>query len=100
MMCWMDETSTLQVGAQVRDQAHHPDRADHRPGAQYRLDITACTETRTSCVVAQRVGRVRLRTTQPLMSDEYSRNRATGGFVLIDQATNRTVAAGMITSAG
>ncbi len=45
------------------------------------------------------IGRVRLRTTVPLMCDEYSRNRSTGGFVLIDEATNRTVAAGMITDA-
>ena len=42
---------------------------------------------------------MRLRTTVPLMCDDYTRNRATGGFVLIDEATNRTVAAGMITSA-
>jgi len=35
----------------------------------------------------------------PLMVDDYSRNRTTGGFVLIDEATNRTVAAGMITEA-
>ena len=35
----------------------------------------------------------------PLMVDEYSRNRTTGGFVLVDEATNRTVAAGMITTA-
>ncbi len=33
---------------------------------------------------------------QPLFFDEYDRNRETGGFVLIDPATNRTVAAGMI----
>ena len=31
------------------------------------------------------------------MCDEYCRNRTTGGFVLVDEATNRTVAAGMIT---
>jgi len=30
------------------------------------------------------------------MADDYSRNRNTGGFVLIDEGTNRTVAAGMI----
>ena len=40
-----------------------------------------------------------LRTTVPLMADEYSRNRTTGGFVLVDEATNRTVAAGMISEA-
>ena len=42
------------------------------------------------------IGRVRLRTTIPLLADEYRRNRTTGGFILIDETTNRTVAAGMI----
>src|SRR4029453_15807226 len=45
------------------------------------------------------IGRVRLRTTVPLLADEYRRNRTTGGFILIDEATNRTVAAGMIVEA-
>ncbi len=45
------------------------------------------------------IGRVRLRTTSPLMADEYRRNRTTGGFVLIDEATNSTVGAGMIVAA-
>lgn len=40
--------------------------------------------------------RITLRTTQPLMIDAYRENRATGSFILIDDATNETVAAGMI----
>lgn len=44
------------------------------------------------------IGRVRLRTTKPLMADEYRRNRLTGGFILIDESTFETVAAGMIVS--
>jgi sulfate adenylyltransferase subunit 1 (EFTu-like GTPase family) len=36
---------------------------------------------------------------QPLFVDEYSRNRWTGGFILIDEATNVTVGAGMIVGA-
>ena len=42
------------------------------------------------------IGRVRLRTSKPLAFDPYARNRATGSFVLIDEATNDTVGAGMI----
>ena len=42
------------------------------------------------------IGRVRLRTTQPLFADEYRRNRTMGGFILIDEATNATAGAGMI----
>ena len=40
--------------------------------------------------------KVKLRTTAPIMKDEYARNRKTGSFILIDAATNETVAAGMI----
>jgi bifunctional enzyme CysN/CysC len=43
------------------------------------------------------IGRVRLRTTLPLFADEYRRNRQTGSFILIDEATNTTVGAGIIT---
>ncbi len=42
------------------------------------------------------IGRVRLRTSAPLALDPYARNRATGAFILIDEATNDTVGAGMV----
>ena len=40
--------------------------------------------------------KVKIRTTAAIMMDEYSRNRKTGSFILIDSATNETVAAGML----
>jgi sulfate adenylyltransferase large subunit len=45
------------------------------------------------------IGAVRLRLSAPLVVDDYRRNRETGSFILIDQATNATVGAGMITGA-
>ena len=42
------------------------------------------------------IGRVALRTSAPLFFDRYNRNRTTGSFILIDEKTNETVAAGMI----
>lgn len=42
------------------------------------------------------IGRISLRTSAPLFYDSYRRNRQTGGFVLIDEFTNETIAAGMI----
>jgi sulfate adenylyltransferase subunit 1 (EFTu-like GTPase family) len=42
------------------------------------------------------IGRVRLRTAVPLVFDPYTSNRRTGSFILIDEASNRTVGAGMI----
>ena len=44
------------------------------------------------------IGRVRLRTSAPLVFDPYARNRRTGSFILTDEASNETVAAGMIAS--
>ena len=45
------------------------------------------------------LGLVRLRLAEPLAVDPYPRNRATGAFILIDEATNETVGAGMVTDA-
>lgn len=42
------------------------------------------------------IGRISLRTSGPLFFDPYRRNRHTGSFILIDEGTNETVAAGMI----
>jgi bifunctional enzyme CysN/CysC len=42
------------------------------------------------------VGRVTLRTAVPLLIDEYRRNRVTGSFILVDEATFETVGAGMV----
>ena len=45
------------------------------------------------------IGRVRLRTSVPLVFDPYTSNRRTGSFILIDESSNRTVGAGMIAAA-
>jgi bifunctional enzyme CysN/CysC len=64
---------------------------------QYRLDVNSLhRDMAADHLGLNDIGRVRLRTTQPLLCDEYRRNRSTGGFVLIDEATNRTVGAGMV----
>ena len=45
------------------------------------------------------IGRVRLRTSAPLVFDPYESNRRTGSFILIDEATNNTVGAGLVVAA-
>ena len=42
------------------------------------------------------IGRISLRTSKPIIKDPYQNNRTTGSFILIDEQTNETVAAGMI----
>ncbi|HEX8715099.1 MAG TPA: GTP-binding protein [Solirubrobacteraceae bacterium] len=46
------------------------------------------------------IGRVRLRTSVPLAFDPYTSNRRTGSFILIDEASNETVGAGLIAATG
>jgi bifunctional enzyme CysN/CysC len=63
----------------------------------YRLDVnTLHRDQETSELGLNDIGRVRLRATQPLFVDDYARNRATGRFILVDEATNATVGAGML----
>ncbi|MFD2090028.1 sulfate adenylyltransferase subunit 1 [Blastococcus deserti] len=67
----------------------------------YRLDVnTLHRDPEAGQLGLNDIGRVRLRATQPLFVDDYTRNRATGRFILIDEATNATVGAGMLTPAG
>jgi sulfate adenylyltransferase subunit 1 (EFTu-like GTPase family) len=42
------------------------------------------------------IGRVRVRTQQPLPFESYARNRAGGAFILIDELSKRTVGAGVV----
>ncbi len=64
---------------------------------QYRLDInTLHRDEQSHALALNEIGRVSLRTTVPLFFDEYRRNRATGSFILVDEAANNTVGAGII----
>ena len=66
---------------------------------QYRLDVnTLHRDQETKELGINEIGRVQLRTTVPLLCDPYSKNRTTGSFILIDEATGVTVGAGMINS--
>ncbi len=66
---------------------------------QYRLDVNSLhRDQETKELGLNEIGRVQLRTTVPLLCDPYSKNRSTGSFILIDEATGVTVGAGMINS--
>ena len=64
----------------------------------YRLDVNTLHRDQDAAELGLNdIGRVKLRVTQPLFVDDYARNRVTGRFILIDEATNATVGAGMLT---
>src|SRR5215216_1345071 len=88
-VCWLDESRPLQVGG--RYSIKHTTRAARAivRDLQYRLDINSLhRDEEASQLVLNEIGRIKLRTTVPLLCDEYRRNRTTGGFVLIDESTN------------
>jgi bifunctional enzyme CysN/CysC len=99
MVCWMVD-EPLRAGRKLA--IKHTTRMARAmvKDLHYRLDVNSlhrdlhATELRLNDI-----GRVRLRTTSPLLADEYRRNRQTGGFILVDEASNFTVAAGMIVEA-
>ncbi|MGW5641709.1 adenylyl-sulfate kinase [Saccharopolyspora sp. NPDC003752] len=100
MVCWLTDESVLSPHS--RYTLHHTTRATKAVvrDLTYRLDVnTLHRDTAADSLALNDIGRVRLRTQQPLMFDPYRRNRETGSFILIDDATNNTIAAGMITDA-
>ncbi|MGO9335860.1 MAG: sulfate adenylyltransferase subunit 1 [Acidimicrobiales bacterium] len=96
MICWMAE-GPLRAGSTFAiKQTTRWARALVR-SLQYRLDVNALhRDSRASELELNDIGRVHLRTTAPLFYDEYRDNKATGSFVLVDEQTNATVAAGML----
>ncbi|GIG85646.1 hypothetical protein Pen02_05820 [Plantactinospora endophytica] len=101
MICWMDETRPLRVGGKYA--IKHTTRSARAVirNLRYRLDVNSLHRDESASELGlNEIGRVRLRTTVPLLADEYRRNRTTGGFIVIDESTNRTVGAGMIVEAG
>ena len=100
MVCWLSETGALRSGSRLA--LKHTTRWARTVvrGLQYRLDVnTLHRDDDADTLGLNEIGRVTLRVTQPLMCDEYRRNRTTGSFILVDEATNVTVGAGMILSA-
>jgi bifunctional enzyme CysN/CysC len=100
MVCWMTDSRPLAVGSRLV--VKHTTRTVKAivRDLQYRLDVnTLHRDEQASQLGLNEIGRVTLRTTQPLFCDPYARNRTTGGLILIDEATNATVGAAMITEA-
>ncbi len=99
MVCWMADASTLNEGSKLAiKHTTNWGRAVIKE-FRYRLDInTLSRDFEAKSLELNEIGKVRMRVTKPLMADLYDRNRQTGSFILVDESTNVTVGAGMITS--
>ncbi len=97
-ICWMSERP-LQPGARLG--VKHTTRTVRAivDGIDGVVDLDTLDEHAATEMGLNDIGTVRLRLSSPLMVDPYAVNRATGSFILIDEATNDTVAAGMVRSA-
>ncbi|RVW05941.1 adenylyl-sulfate kinase [Rhodococcus spongiicola] len=98
MICWLAEQSSLSEDA--RYTVLHTTRATKARVVRldYRLDVnTLHRDESAQSLNLNEIGRIQLRTQQPLLFDPYRRNRVTGSFILVDDTTGNTVAAGMIT---
>ncbi len=96
-VCWMDERSSLAEGRTYL--LKHSTRTV-RATAQtlhYRLDVNGLHRDEAAAMLElNEVGRLTFRCTEPLLVDDYTTNRSTGSFIIIDPITNATVGAGVI----
>jgi len=98
MVCWLSEVRSLDPGGKYA--IKHTTRWARAlvKEIQYRLNVNTLHRDESGQTLGlNEIGRVRLRTTVPLFFDEYRRNRDTGSFIIVDEATNNTIGAGMIT---
>ncbi len=96
-VCWMSERVSLRQGAIYRiKHTTHTARAIVNE-LECKIDINRVANAE-ECdhLELNEIGQVVLRTSEPLIFDEYSVNRTTGSFILIDEGTNETVGAGLI----
>lgn len=97
MVCWFAEDTQLTPGARYTLQHTTRSVTAEIRRLDYRLDInTLHRDDSAQSLSLNEIGRIQLHTRQPLLFDPYRRNRTTGSFILVDDATGNTVAAGMI----
>lgn len=96
MICWMNERKMIQRGKYTIRHTSQTARCIIKE-VKYKMDIKTLHRIEDDLEIGLNdIGRITIRTTKPLFFDSYRRNRNTGSIILVDEATNETVAAGMI----
>lgn len=96
MICWMN-ANNLQVGGKYAIRHTVKDARCVIKDIRYKVDINSMHRNESDKEIAMNdIARINVKTTVPLYFDSYRKNRHTGSIILIDEATNETVAAGMI----
>ncbi len=96
MICWMNEKKMNSRGKYTIRHTSQTARCIIKE-VQYKMDINSLHRNEKDLEIELNdIARITIRTTKPLFFDKYRRNRNTGSIILVDEATNETVAAGMI----
>jgi sulfate adenylyltransferase subunit 1 len=96
MICWLNEKKLVVGGKYAIKHTTHDDRCVIKE-IQYKININTLHRIEDDKNIGLNdIGRISIRTTRPLFFDNYLKNRHTGSMILIDEATNETVGAGMI----
>ncbi len=96
MLCWMNEKKLVNGGKYAIKHTSKDARCVIKD-IRYKVDIQTLHRDETdNSVGLNDIARVSIRTTQPFFFDRYKNNRITGSIILIDEATNETLGAGMI----
>jgi sulfate adenylyltransferase large subunit len=98
VLCWMSEQPLTPRGKYTIKHTTRSARAIVED-IEHRVDINTLAQEPAQQLGLNEIGRVQLRCSSPLVLDPYARNRTTGSFILIDESTNDTVAAGMVLNA-
>lgn len=97
-LVWLNETPA-RTGGQYRLKHTTRSGSANLVSIAHRIDINTLSLEPASSLAMNEIGLVQVETARPLFFDRYNQNRNTGSFILIDPATNATVAAGLITAA-
>lgn len=96
MLCWMNEKKLTAGGKYAIKHALQDARCVVKD-VLYKIDSNTLNRMEHDKEMnLNDIGRIAIKTTKPLYFDSYRKNRRTGGLILIDEATNETVGAGMI----
>ena len=96
MICWMNDKKMIPRGKYTIRHTSQTARCIIKE-VKYKMDVNTLHRNEEDREIGLNdIGRVTIRTTKPLFFDSYRRNRNTGSIILVDEASNETVAAGMI----
>ena len=96
MLCWMNDKPLTPRGKYIVRHTANETRGMVM-AVDYKVDINTLSQIEDGSAIGKNdICKAKIKVSQPLMIDSYSRNRGTGSIILVDEGTNETVGAGMV----